>query len=314
MDIRRSGILARIIAGPVLAGALCAGAAGPAAAKEVTVCFVTFSLQVPFFQASVKGGQEEAKAKGATLIVQDPQADAQRQVTQMEDCIARQVSAIVVDAVESGAITGAIEDAARQGIKTIAIDAPINHPDVISNIGVSNFTASREFGQYLAGYIMAKYNGAARIGVMLASTKVQLARRDGLIAALKAVPKSSIVATGDGRNILERASNEAEDMLTAHPDINVIYATGDPQLQGALAAAASRPNMKIDFFGWDDIPAPFVKPLEEGRIVGFTTQLPAQQGQLGVRYAIDAVNGKPVPKTVDSPVEIVTKDNLSSYK
>ena len=29
-------------------------------------------------------------------------------------------------------------------------------------------------------------------------------------------------------------------MLTAHPDINVIYATGDPQLQGGLAAAASQ--------------------------------------------------------------------------
>lgn len=286
----------------------------PAAAQQATVCFVTFSLQVPFFQASTRGGEAEAKAQGADFVVQDPQADAQRQVTQIEDCIARQVNAIVVDAVETRSITGALEEAAAQGIKVVAIDAPVESPAVITNIGVSNFAASREFGQYLAGWIMAKYAGKAKIGVMLASTEVQLARRDGLLAALKAIPGSEVVATGDGRNILERATAQAEDMLTAHPDINVIYATGDPQLQGALAAAASRPQMKVDFFGWDDVPAPFVKPIEEGRIVGFTTQLPQQQGQLGVRYALAALRGEPVPKQVDSPVEIVTQYNIDAYK
>ena len=286
----------------------------PVAAQNATICFVTFSLQVPFFQASTRGGEAEAKAQGAKIVVQDPQADAQRQVTQIEDCIARQVNAIVVDAVEARSITGALEEASQQGIKVVAIDAPIDDPVVISNIGVSNYQASREFGQYVVGWINAKYAGKAKIGIMLASTEVQLARRDGFMAALKAIPLSQVVATGDGRNILERASAQAEDMLTAHPDLNVIYATGDPQLQGALAAAASRAGMKIDFFGWDDIPAPFVKPIEEGRIVGFTTQLPAQQGQLGVRYALAALRGEKVPAKVDSPVEIVTKYNISQYK
>ena len=52
---------------------------------------------------------------------------------------------------------------------------------------------------------------------MLASTEVQLARRDGFLEALKAVPNATVVAEGDGRNILERATAEAENMLTAHP-------------------------------------------------------------------------------------------------
>lgn len=284
------------------------------AQANITVCFVTFSLQVGFFQASVQGGREEAEAQGVELLVFDPQGDVQRQVQQMEDCIARNADAIVIDAIESGAVTGTIEEAAARGITVVAVDTIIEHPDVVSNIGVSNFEASREFGQFLAGWIMSKYDGNAQIGIMLASTEVQLARRDGFMAALNAVPDSQVVATGDGRNILERAIAEAEDMLTANPGVQVIYATGDPQLQGALAAAEAQGRDDIDFFGWDDLPEPFIRPLEEGRIVGFTTQLPAEQGRLGVRHAVMAVRGESIPSYVASPVEIITQHNLDQYR
>ena len=138
------------------------------------------------------------------------------------------------------------------------LDTPISSPYVVTQVGVPQFDASREFGQFVAGYIIGAMGGEAKIGVMLASTEVQLARRDGFLEALKAVPNATVVAEGDGRNILERATAEAENMLTAHPDINVIYATGDPQLQGGLAAAASQ-GRDIAFFGWDDIPQPFLE-------------------------------------------------------
>ena len=196
------------------------GAASQASAKTPTVCFVTFSMQVPFFQSSVKGGKAEAEARGATFVLQDPQADAQRQVTQVEDCISRHVDAIVIDAVEQTALTGAIQDASEQGIKVIAIDAPIPDPHVVANIGVANLEASKQFGNFVAGWILGKMGGKAKIGVMLASTEVQLARRDGLVEALKSIPGAEIVATGDGRNILERASSQAEDMIQGHRQVN----------------------------------------------------------------------------------------------
>ena len=148
---------------------------------------------------------------------------------------------------------------------------------------------------------------------MLASTEVQLLRRDGFVAALAAVPGAEIVATGDGRNILERATAEAEDMLTANPDINVIYATGDPQLQGGLAAAASQ-GRDIHFFGWDDIPAPFLGPLEEGRIVGFLKQQPDVGGETAVRYLVDAVQGRDVPERFTYNPEVVTQYNLDDFR
>jgi ABC-type sugar transport system substrate-binding protein len=306
MIMRRTLLLA---AGMLLA----AHGAALADAGKPKICFVTFSLQIAYFQSSVSGGKEEAAKQGAELIVFDPQADSQKQVTMVEDCIAQKVDAIVMDPIESGSLAGVIEDAGKKGMKIAVLDTPIQSPYVTTQIGVPQFEASREFGQMVAGYVLGKMGGQANVGIMLASTEVQLARRDGFLEAMKAVPGVKVVGTGDGRNILERATAEAEDMLTAHPEINVIYATGDPQLQGGLAAAASQ-GKQIAFFGWDDIPAPFIKPLEDGIIVGFMKQKPEVGGMMAVRLLSDAVRGKEVPAQFKYSPDIVTQQNLDQFR
>jgi ABC-type sugar transport system substrate-binding protein len=278
-----------------------------------TICYVTFSLQVSYFQAGVNGAKKAAQELGVDLVALDPQADAGRQVTMFEDCIARKSNAIIIDPIESGSLGGAIDQAGKAGIPIAALDTPINSPYVVVQLGIPQKDASREFGQFVAGYIIGKLGGKASIGIMLASTEVQLARRDGFVEALSAIPGAKVVATGDGRNILERATAEAEDMLTAHPDINVIYATGDPQLQGGLAAAASQ-GREIAFFGWDDIPEPFIKPLEDGRIVGFLKQKPELGGEMAVRLLVKKLKGEEIPAHYTYNPTVVTTYNLAQHR
>jgi len=293
-----------------------AGLMAPNAAQAQdgpTICFVTFSLQITYFQSSVAGGERAAEELGVELIVLDPQADSSRQVTLVEDCISRQVDAIVMDPIESNSLFGPIEQAEAAGIPMVTLDTPIDHPNVLALIGVPQFDASREFGQYVAGYIAGAMGGEARIGLMIASSEVQLARRDGFLAAMEAVPGVEIVAEADGRNILETAQAEAENMLTANPDIDVIYATGDPQLQGGLAAGLSQ-NRDIAFFGWDDIPQPFIAPLEEGRLVGFLKQSPDFGGEQAVRLLVDHLNGEEIPQVVNYNPTVVTPFNVDRFR
>jgi ribose transport system substrate-binding protein len=303
--------IVRAIAVTALIMPLSIGTAG--AQSKRTICFVTFSLQVKYFQSSVAGGKRGAEQAGVDLIVLDPQADASRQVTMFEDCLARNVNAIVVDPIESGSLMGVIGEAGKRKIPIAVLDTPVSSPYVVTQIGVPQFDASREFGQFVAGYIVGKMGGKANIGLMIASTEVQLARKDGFLKAMEAVPGAKVVATGDGRNILEKATSEAEDMLTRHPDIDVVYATGDPQLQGALAAGVSQ-NKKIAFFGWDDIPEPFIKPLEDGRIVGFVKQAPEIGGETAVKLLAQHLKGEKIPDRFTYNPTVVTKFNLDKYR
>src|SRR5438477_12910153 len=95
-----------------LAGIAVLAASGPmhqARAQNIPLCFVTFSLQVAYFQSSVAGGKRAAQELGVDLTVLDPQADAARQVTAVEDCIARKVKGIVVGPIETKSLAGTIE-------------------------------------------------------------------------------------------------------------------------------------------------------------------------------------------------------------
>jgi ABC-type sugar transport system substrate-binding protein len=304
----------RLLAGATLA-ALALSTVLPAAAvaQDKSICMVTFSLQVAYFQNSVDGAQMAADELGVDLTVLDPQADAGRQVTQVEDCLSQEPDAIIVDPIESSSLTGVLGEAADRGIPVATLDTFVDSPAIVTWIGLDQKEVSNTFGQFVAGYIIGAMEGEADIGVMLASTEVQLLRRDGFQEALAAVPGAEIVAEGDGRNILERATAEAEDMLTANPDINVIYATGDPQLQGGLAAAEAQ-GRDIAFFGWDDIPEPFIAPLEEGRIVGFLKQKPAFGGEMAVRLLVDYLNGEEIPARFTYTPDVVTQYNLEQFR
>ena len=74
------------------------------------------------------------------------------------------------------------------------IDTPIIADNVVTNIGVPQYEASYTFGQFVAGWIIGKLGGKAKIGIMLASSEVQLLRRDGFLAALAAIPGAKVVA------------------------------------------------------------------------------------------------------------------------
>jgi ABC-type sugar transport system substrate-binding protein len=304
----------RLLVSAILA-ALALSTIVPAAtvAQGKSICMVTFSLQVAYFQNSVAGAQAAADELGVDLTVLDPQADAGRQVTLVEDCLSQEPDALIVDPIESSSLTGVLGEAADAGIPVATLDTPVDSPAIVTWIGVDQFSASNTFGQFIAGYIIGAMGGEAKIGIMLASTEVQLLRRDGFMEALSAVPGAEVVAEGDGRNILERATAEAEDMLTANPDINVIYATGDPQLQGALAAGAAQ-GREIAYFGWDEIPEPFIAPLEDGRIVGFLMQKPALGGETAVRLLVDYLDGKEIPARFTYTPDVVTQYNVEQFK
>ena len=66
---------------------------------------------------------------------------------------------------------------------------------------------------------------------------------------------------------------------------------------------------RITFVGFD-YSSGFIAPLERGEIKGLVVQNPVNMGYQGIRTMVEHLQGKPVPKTVDTGVMLVTLDNL----
>ena len=120
--------------------------------------------------------------------------------------------------------------------------------------------------------------------------------------------------TVDGQNVQERALTAAEDLVTSSPDTNVIYATGEPALIGAIAALESQgATNRIKLFGWD-LSKQAVKAVDDGFLIGVVQQNPYQEGVEAVGALVKLSRGEEVPSFINVPVEFVTKDNIGKYR
>ncbi len=285
------------------------------AQKKMSVGLVLINLQAKFFNDINAGAAEAAKQAGVNLQVIDGNNDPTAQVNAVETLTQQKVDGIIMVAIDVKGIVPALQDAAKSGVKIVAVDAKVEDPSVKAFIGVDNAKAGADFGDFVGKYITENMGGKAKIGIIGAlNSFIQNQRRDSFIDSVKKVPGVTMGNTVDGQNVQERALAASENLVTSSPDINVIYATGEPALIGAIAALeAQGATKRVKLFGWD-LSKQAVKAMDDGFLVGVVQQNPYQEGMEAIDALLKLAQGKDVPSFINVPVEFVTKDNLEKFK
>jgi ribose transport system substrate-binding protein len=118
----------------------------------------------------------------------------------------------------------------------------------------------------------------------------------------------------NGQNMQERAAAAAQNLFTAQPDMNVLYATGGPALIGAVAAERDQGAVgRVHLFGWDLSPQA-IQGIDQGFVIGVVQQDPRNQGRQAVKAARQLIDGGSVARQIPIPVTIVTKANVDAYR
>ena len=285
------------------------------AQKKLSVGLVLINLQAKFFNDINAGAADAAQKAGVNLQVIDGNNDPTAQVNAVETLTQQKVDGIIMVAIDVKGILPALQDAAKSGVKVVAVDAKVEDPSVKAFIGVDNAKAGADFGDFVGKYVSEKLGGKAKIGIIGAlNSFIQNQRKDNFVTAVQKVPGVTIGNTVDGQNVQERALAASENLVTSSPDINVIYATGEPALIGAVAALeAQGATKRVKLFGWD-LSKQAVKAMDDGFLVALVQQNPYQEGVEAIEALVDLSQGKEVPPFIDVPVEFVTTKNLEKYK
>src|SRR5580704_10838501 len=283
--------------------------------KKMSVGLVLINLQAKFFNDINAGAVDAAKKAGVNLQVIDGNNDPTAQVNAVETLTQQKVDGIIMVAIDVKGILPALQDAAKSGVKVVAVDAKVEDPSVKAFIGVDNAKAGADFGDFVGKYISEKLGGKAKIGIIGAlNSFIQNQRKDNFIEAVKKTAGVTIGNTVDGQNVQERALSAAENLVTSSPDTNVIYATGEPALIGANADLASQAATKrIKLFGWE-LSKHALKALDDGCLIGVVQQNPYQEGVEAIDALITLTQGKELPSFINVPVEFVTTENLEKYR
>lgn len=283
--------------------------------SPIKIGFTVWNLQALFFNQQLEGIKKAAAEYGVDYVAIDCQNDLARQVSSIEDLIRMKVNAIIVNPVDAFGVLPAIEEAVAAGIPVIAIDQKIKVPPARMFIGVDNYGAGVEIGRFVVDYVKAYMGGRAKIGIVGAlNSYIQNLRLAGFLEAVRGEIGIQVVQIVDGQNVLEIAMTAAENLMTANPDLDIIYTTGEPATLGSIAAVEAFGKAgKVRIFGWD-LHKSVIAAIDKGIAVAIVQQDPFAQGYKGVEYALKILAGEDVPEEVIIPIIIVTKDNVDQFR
>ncbi len=269
-----------------------------------TIGFAISTLDNPFFVDLKDGAEAKAAELGISLRVVDAQDDPARQLSGIEDLIARQVDLILVNPTDSTAVVPAILAANRAGIPVITVDRSADSGEVVAYIASDNILGGNMAGEFIAALL----NGQGKVVELEGIPGTNAARERGLgfSQAIAGYPGIEVVARQEAGFDRAKGLNVMENILQAQAEINAVFAHNDEMALGALIAIQSAGRAdKIKVVGFDATDDA-VKAVEEGRMLATVAQQPRLIGALGVETALRVLQGETVDDFIPVPLELVT--------
>lgn len=280
------------------------------AAKKLTIAGIVF--QEDQFMKTVLNGMKEAADKyGVDLLTSNTANQVTKEVEVVNTYTARKVDAICITALDAKASVPALKAAHDAGIKVVCFNSPINADFPVSTIASSNADLGSTSGKAAAQYIKTALKGRKTIKVATLNFKPQLpadsdARENGFLDQIKNLPGVQVVSQQAAWTV-DMAVPKAGDIITANPDLAIMYGCNDGGTKGC-ALAAKNAGKKIAVFGIDvDQQAADMLLSKDNILQAVTGQDPFKIGYMSVEFAIKALQGEKTEKTVVVPGKLFSR-------
>lgn len=296
--------------------ALALAIASPAlAADKIKVGFIT-KFPVPYFATMEDAAKAWAKDHPDVEIIYGQgkdNDDIDGTIALIENMVAQGVQGIAITPIDPS-ISKELDKAIAAGVKVVLMDNDIPGWDGRASLATTNnLEAGKLAGQYLATVL----KDGAKIGIMDGKPEVAPLndRVEGMLAGLGDL-KVDIVARGRTACEPEKGQQVAEDILTAHPEVEAIYsACGPPAVSAATAIKNAKLDHKVILVGFDfccgeDGPDGTIATGEEAATIA---QFPKKMSSLGLDALIKAIKGEPVDPLVDTGAGLVTKETMANF-
>lgn len=298
----------------VLAMATALGNCLGSAALAADIVYLTPGLQFPYWQALAKGVEAQASKSGFGFQALDSNHSPQIQLANARQAIARGVAGIVLSPTDSSTAPEVLALAKQAKIPVVVADVGTNSGDYISFIISDNRNGAYQTGKALVEAMKQKGwrdNTVALVTLSLARNNGKL-RTEGFQHALQegAIRQSGQKAmqtyTADETRIYTEA------LLKADPALRGLFIETDTPTLGAVQAirAAGRTGT-LAVAAFDGTPE-FVELIRKGDIVVSGMQQPYLIGERAGEALFKHLKGEKVPREVNVPVLVVTRQNLDA--
>ncbi|MBS9426123.1 ribose ABC transporter substrate-binding protein RbsB [Photorhabdus caribbeanensis] len=273
-----------------------------ALAKD-TIALVISTLNNPFFVTMKDSAQKEADKLGYNLIVLDSQDNPAKELANVQDLTVRGTKLMLINPTDSDAVGNAIIMANNAKIPVITLDRIANKGTVVSHIASDN----RLGGKIAGDFIAEKLGNGARIIQLegIAGTSAARERGEGFNKVAQE-HKFNVLASQPADFDRTKGLNVMQNLLTAHPAVQAVFAQNDEMALGALRALQTAGKSDVLVVGFDGT-GDGIKAVQSGKLGATIAQRPDQIGIVGVQTANKVLRGEKVEAVIPVELELVIK-------
>jgi ABC-type sugar transport system substrate-binding protein len=304
----------RVVPAFILIAAMCCYGCrkSPEGPPQRTIAGIVFQ-EDQFFRLVLFGMREAAAAEGIQLLEANSAGRPDKEIQLVNTYIAQGVDAIVISPLSATASVSALERARSKGIAIITYNTTVERDIPLAYIESDQGELGASTGRAARAYIERHWGGKATVALLAFDSQApeqSRARTEGFTRELASLPEVRIVARQDAW-LAEQAVRKAGDILTANPDVNVLWAANEGGTVGAVMAVRNSRNAgRIVVFGTDagEQLADFLLA-DDGILQAVTGQEPFAIGTRSVTTAVKALRGEAIAKRVSLPGRLLTRDN-----
>lgn len=295
-----------------------AGAPAAGAGKTLEIAVIPKGETHEYWKsihAGANKAKEELAAKGINIEIlwKGPvrEDDRNSQIDIVQTFVTQQVNGIVLAPLDNQALVAPVHDAVAQKIPVVVIDSDLNSTDPVSTVATNNVKG----GELGAKRLLQVLGGKKRVLMMRyehgsASTDQ---REQGFLNVITKAPGIQIVSDDQFAGAtVDTAYKTAQNLLNRYgSQVDGIFCPNESSTRGMILAMKDAGLIgKIKLIGFDSS-VDLDTALQNGTVQGLVVQDPVKMGYLGVITMVDTIQGKTVPKNVDTGVNMITPDNMN---
>lgn len=278
--------------------------------EQKVIGLAVANLQANFFNQIRQSVEAEGTKQNVKVIVADAGGDSEKQVSQIQDLITQQVDALIYIPAGATAATVPVKSAKAAGIPVVTVDRNPDGAPGDTFIATDSVAAAKT----LAEWVVEQTKGEGNLGVIQGQigTTPELARDEGFKAGLEGSKIVEVARQASEGWHQDEGHDIAQDMLQAHPEINIIFGRADALALGAAQAARQANRKDILIVGFDGDTAG-LEAVRDGVIAATMTQKTQYMGQLALESALKLAAGEKVAAEQLQPAELTTKENVAPF-
>lgn len=301
----------RFIAAAVLIAAAMTSQTSFAQAKQ-TIAYIAPSLDISYWQWVAYGVKQRAKELGMNYVEFTSENSPAKQMDNVRTALTRGVSAIVMGPVSSTSTPPVLRLLKEKSVPIAfaGIGPQAGQTDYTSAVTANNYETGKAQGAYAC--TLAKERGGNKIAMLSLPQDRENAQKymKGAQESFKADGCDLVQVLETHGLTVNEAVSQANDILTAHPDVKAIYGMYDEAGTGAAKALQTRGlTGKVAVVTADGSPTT-IRLLRDGAIQGIFLQEAVGQGIDATSQVFNALNRKPTTQELALKEPLVTKETI----